>query len=179
MVCLVTMLGPTAYAGDPAEADTWSAPVNGLQARIRVEEKPKRHGVRWLVPYIELRNVSGGGNPMEVQADREHLKLELVSADGQPVEQTGMVARSGPVPQVGTVVLPYDSSMSISLECTNWGITPNAPAMISTDWGGWTLTEEQNGKIFIRATMKAEKSKPAWKTWHGQLKLPLVNVLWK
>lgn len=116
---------------------------------------------------------------MKVQADSRHLKLELVTADGQPAKTGGFGVRSGPDPHLGTIEMPYDSLISASLEATSWGITKNAPAMISTDWGGWTLSEEQNGKVYIRASLKVEKSKADGFNWHGELKPPMVEVTWK
>ena len=55
------------------EADSWSAPANGLQARITLVEEPKEFGTRWIVPYLELRNVRDLAHPLEVRCDRQHV----------------------------------------------------------------------------------------------------------
>src|SRR5438034_7539799 len=100
-------------AAPAGEADNWSVPTNGLQARLTLVEKPKLNGTRWLVPYLELRNVRDLGHPMEIQCDGHHLKIELVSADGKPIRvSTG--ERSGPVPDLSRVIFPLDSSIRIS-----------------------------------------------------------------
>jgi hypothetical protein len=116
---------------------------------------------------------------LEVNLDRRHLKVELVGADGVPVRSGPLLPRSGPTAELRTVILPRDSSMSISLECRNWGIPKDAPAMVSTDSGAWVIREDENGKVFLRATLTGEKPNPPWKTWSGDIQTPLVKVDWK
>src|SRR5439155_3872913 len=84
----------------PAGAtDVWSVPTNGLQARLTLVERPKINGTRWLVPYLELRNVRDLAHPMEVQCDIRHLKIELVNAEGKPIRVSAM-ERTGFVPDL-------------------------------------------------------------------------------
>jgi len=161
------------------EAGEWSREVNGLQLRLRLVEKGKLYGTRWLVPYLELRNVRDLLNQLEVNVDRRHLKVELVGADGVPVRTGSLLPRSGPTAELRTVILPRDSSMSISLECRNWAVSKDAPAMVSTDSGAWVVREDERGKVFLRATLTAEKSDPEWKTWSGTLQTPPVKIVWK
>lgn len=160
------------------ETEAWSAAVNGLQARLVIVEKPRKYGTRWLVPFLELRNVRDGASPMAIQCDNGHLKIELVDAAGKVVRDGNSIRRSGPVPEVGTVALPVDSFIRISLECTNWGITQNAAAMVSTDSGAWVLADSENGKVYLRATLTGEKGEPEWKTWYGKLQTPPLVVKW-
>lgn len=157
----------------------WSQELNGLQVRLELVEKGKLYGTRWLVPYIELRNVRNLMNPLQVNLEGRHLKVELVGADGVPVRGGSSGPRSGPVPQLGTISLPMDSYMRVSLECRNWGIPKDATAMVSTDSGAWVIGDGEKGKVFLRATLTAEKSVPEWKAWGGELQTPLVRVDWK
>lgn len=159
--------------------DRWSQKTNGLQARLVLVEKEKLYGARWLVPYLELRNVRDLGNQMEVNLDSRHLKIELVSADGEPVRSGWLLPRSGPATELSTVILPWDSSICISLENKNWGIPQNAAAMVSTDSGAWVIQGRERGKVFLRATLTGEQSNPPWKTWSGTLQTPLLRVDWK
>jgi hypothetical protein len=161
------------------DAGEWSREVNGLQLRLKLVEKGKLYGTRWLVPYLELRNVRDLANPMLVNLDYRHLKVELVSADGVPVRGGYSMVRSGPTPEPGTVSLPWDSSMRLSLECRTWGISRDAPAMVATNSGAWVIREDENGKVFLRATLTGEKNTPDWKTWSGELQTPPVKVAWK
>jgi hypothetical protein len=161
------------------EADTWSTPTNGLQARLTFVEKPKFNGTRWFVPFLELKNVRDLANPMEVQCDSRHLKIELVDAEGKVIRDGWSLPRSGPVPDLSTVVLPLESSMRISLECRNWGVPKDAAAMISTDSGAWVIQDSERGRVYLRATLTGEKSEPYYKTWQGRIQTPLLAIDWK
>ncbi len=178
-VLLTGLANGSPSATHTGNADEWSQETNGLQARLLLVEKGKLYGTRWLVPYLELRNVRGLGSQMEVNLDRHHLKVELVGADGERVRSGWLLPRSGPAAELSTVILPWDSSIHISLENRNWGIPKDAAAMLSTDSGAWVIQEKERGKVFLRATISGEESNPRWKTWSGTLQTPLLRVDWK
>jgi hypothetical protein len=182
-VILAVALLAFRYPGVSAtnEVDSWSPSTNGLQARLTLVERPKSHGTRWLVPYLELQNVRDLANQMEVQCDTRRLKVELVDADGKPIREGWSLPRSGPVPDLSAVVLPWDSSIRISLECKNWGIPKETAAMVSTDSGAWVIQESERGRVYLRATLTSEKpsAPPYWKAWYGKLQTPLVKIDWK
>jgi hypothetical protein len=162
--------------------DDWSEAVNGLQARLELVEREKLYGTRWLVPHLELRNVRDVSNPMEVNCDYRHLKVELVDANGSPLRDGWSLPRTGPKPDLNVIVLPWDSSIRLNLECKNWGITKDAAAMVATDSGAWVIQENEKGKIFLRATLTGEKIEPSynsWKRWSGKIQTPLLKVEWK
>ena len=50
--------------------------------------------------------------------------------------------------------------------------------MVQTDSGAWNISEDENGKVFLRATLTGDKVKPEWKRWHGKLQTPLIPVQW-
>jgi hypothetical protein len=166
-------------SASPHESDDWSAPINGLQVRLELVEKPKLNGTRWLVPYLHLRNVHDIAYAMEVQCDNRHLKVELVDKDGKAIRNGSSLSRSGPTPDPGAVILPWDSSMRISLECRNWGVRKNVAAMVSTDSGAWAITEQEKGNVYIRLTLSGDPSKFVQKRWRGEIRTPLVPVDWK
>ncbi len=153
----------------------WSEAVNGLQARLLLVEKEPLHGHRWLVPYLELRNVRDLMNAMEVDCRRDRLKIELVDQDGKPL-RSGRLIRSGPHVGLGMLTLPVDSSCRVSLECRNFGL--GGAAMVATDSGAWEITKEEQGNVFLRATLTGDKGKPERKTWNGELRTPLIPVTW-
>jgi hypothetical protein len=163
------------------EIDSWSPSTNGLQARITLVERPKNYGTRWLVPYLELRNVRDLANQMEVLCDNHHLKIELVDENGKLIREGRLLPRSGPAPDLSTVILPWESSIRISLECKNWGIPRDAAAMVSTDSGAWVIKESEKGKVYLRATLTGEKplAPPYWKAWYGTIQTPLLRIDWK
>lgn len=180
LVALLAKLstGP-ARANPPDDADSWSKPVNQLQARVVLIEKPKINGTRWIVPYLELRNVSDVAYPLKVRCDGGHVRFALIGADGKVLRNGWELPRSGLHPHPGTIVLPFDSSIRIGMGCTNWGVPKNAPAMISTDSGAWVLKQQEKGKVFLRVTIKGEKVEPEDdQIWHGRIET-IVKVDWK
>ncbi len=163
-------------------SDDWSEAVNGLQARLELVEREKKYGTRWLVPHLELRNVRDLGNQMEVNCDYRHLKVELVDANGSPLRPGSSSPRSGPTTELNVIVLPWDSSIRLNLECRNWGIKKDAAAMVATDSGAWVIQENEKGKIYLRATLTGENIEPSynsWKRWSGKIQTPPIKVDWK
>ncbi len=180
LIVLVTMVLSTSAAETPNDDEGWSQTVQGLQARVTLVQKPKLYGTRWLVPYLNLRNVSDSASPIQVRCSTPHVKFELVDADGRVVANGQAMVRSGPHADPGTVSLPLDSFMRISMECRNWGIHRNSAAMISTDTGAWNIKPDQKGKVFLRATLTGKELKSdAKRTWYGTIETPLVKVDWK
>ena len=179
--CLLILLLLASTAGSSTVKDVgWSTPVNGLQTRLTLVEDGKHYGTRWLIPYLELRNVRNEGGQMEVNCDRKHLIVELVNIDGEPIRSGWIMPRSGPAPELNTISLPWHSSIKLSLENNNWGIPRNAAAMVSTESGAWVLEDAEKGKVFLRATLTDEPIKPTvWKRWYGTIKTPLIKVDWK
>jgi hypothetical protein len=163
----------------PDDTGPWSDPVRGLQARVTVVQKAKSNGTRSLVAYLELRNVSSSAHPLKVRCGEGHVRFELVDADGNVVRDGWSQPRSGPHADPGTVSLPLDSWMRISMYCSNWGVPRDAAAMISTDSGAWVLRPEEKGKVFLRATLKGTPDAvDPDRTWHGTVALPPVRVDW-
>lgn len=181
LIAVIVVSAIAAGSAAPAADDEqgWSKTVDGLQARITLIEKPKINGTRSLVPYLELRNVSDSAHALKVRCGEGHVQFELVDADGKTVRDGWTLPRSGPHADPGTIALPHDSSMRISMYCSNWGVPKDAAGMISTDSGAWVLKPEEKGKVFLRATIKGteDKSDPD-RTWHGTLATPDVKVDW-
>jgi hypothetical protein len=154
--------------------------VNGLQARLTIVERPAVNGTRWLVPYLELRNVRNLSTPMDVNLDGPQLRIELVDDKGQPM--TGRrrePPRTGPNVALGSVRLPRDSSMRISLETFGYGMGGGA-AIVGTRNEGWIVEAHEKGRVFLRATLTAAPpaAHPHWASWSGTLHTPAVKVDW-
>ena len=128
--------------------------MNGLQARLELVEKEKINGTRWLVTYLELRNVRDLGNQMEVNCDYRHLKVELVDANGSQLRDGWMLPRTGPTQELNVIVLPWDSSIPVTW---NAGIgASKADAIVAVDSGAWVIQENEKGKVYLRATLTGE-----------------------
>src|SRR5260370_32950 len=113
--------------------DGWSTAVNGLETRLMLAEGDIYYDARRFFPYLELRSVREEGSQMEVNCDRHHLIVELVNRDGAPIRSGWIQPRSGISPELNILVLPWHSSMTISLENNTWLIPRNAAAVVSTD----------------------------------------------
>lgn len=156
-------------AVDAAQA-AWSKPVNRLQARLALVQKADVNGTPQLVPYLELRNAGDWAAPLQVRCGAAHVRFDLVDADGKVVRDGNSLPRSGPHAQPGTVSLPFDSSLRLGMYCSNWGVPANAPAMISTDSGAWILKAEECGKVYLRATIHADRATADPDAlWHGTI----------
>jgi hypothetical protein len=157
---------------------SWSKSINGLQARIDLSETPKYNGTRQLVPYLELRNVDDSAYQLKVRCGGgRHVKFELVDAEGTPIRRGDIQTHAGFYADPGTVVLPLDSSIRISMRSTGWGVPKDAPAMISTDSGAWILKSEEKGNVFLRVKVKGEAVKSDDRLWHGSIEA-FVKVDW-
>jgi hypothetical protein len=171
--------GPLSSAFPVSANDDWSEAVNGLQARLELVERGKLYGTRWLVPHLELRNVRYLANQMEVNCDNRHLKVELVDANGSPLRTGSSLPRSGPTTELNVIVLPWDSSIRLNLECRSWGITKDSAAMVATDSGAWVIQENEKGNVYLRATLTGEKIESSWKRWSGKIQTAPLKVDWK
>ena len=171
---------PMNSALDPVKLpdDGWSKPVNGLQTRVVLVEKPPENGTRMLHPYLELRNLDNTAYPLKVRlGGAMHVKFELIDVDGKIIDDGLGSARSGPYPDPGTVFLPLDSTLRVGMYCSNWGIPRDAAAMIATDSGAWVLKPEQEGKVFLRVKVSGKKQNEDDRIWFGNLEAK-TKVTW-
>lgn len=149
----------------------WSQPVNGLQARLAIEN--------WRDPmvgvYLELRNVKDLGNTMTVPVDAQRIDFELLDAGGSQVPVPGL-PRSGPVVDLKDFQLPFDSSLRFNLSVSTVGV-PDVTAMIALRSHAWLLNDEAPATYQLRASFKAEKPDRFSHTlWHGEIHVPPVKV---
>ena len=149
----------------------WSKPVNGLQARLAVEN--------WRDPivgiYLELRNVKNLGNTMTVPVDAQRIDFELLDADGAKVPVPGL-PRSGPVVDLKDFQLPFDSSLRFNLSVSTVGI-PDVNTMIALRSHAWALKDSSPATFRLRASFKAEKpDRFSHALWHGEIQVPSVKV---
>jgi hypothetical protein len=115
---------------------------------------------------------------MEVNCDNRHLKIELVDANGSPLRNGWSQTRSGPTHELNVIVLPWDSSIRLNLDCRNWGI-PKDAVMVAADSGAWVIQENEKGNVYLRATLTGEKIEPSWMRWSGKIQTPPLKVDWK
>ena len=149
----------------------WSKPVNGLQARLAIEN--------WRDPivavYLELRNVKDLLNTMTVPIDAQRIDFELRDDDGKKVPIPGL-PRSGPVVELKDFQLPFESSLRLNLSVSTVGV-PDVNTMIALRSHVWPLKEGAPATYKLRASFKAEKPERFSHTlWHGEIHVPPVRV---
>jgi len=179
--CCVSVLGLLASCSAPQANydDGWSDPTNNIEFRIILEEKGRIVGTRSIVPYLEVRNVADGGSSIHVKCGDGYVEFELVGKDGKVIRDGWIQPRSGGHPDPGTLIVPPNSTIRIGMYCSNWGIPANAAGMIATDSGAWVLRANENGKVFLRATISGDRPDESPRDqWCGMIVTPLVIVDW-
>src|SRR3954452_4316094 len=106
-LCLLLTLSILTIHASAAERKEgpWSDPSYGLRARLVLVEKLSDSGALRLVPYLQLTNISNCLDDLEIIL-RGHIELDVVTADGRPFEGHLSKARSGPMREFSTVILP-------------------------------------------------------------------------
>lgn len=149
----------------------WSQPVNGVQARLAIEN--------WRDPivgvFLELRNVKNLLNTITVPIDAQRINFELQDDNGKNVPVPGL-PRSGPVVELKDFQLPFESSLRVNLAVSTVGV-PDVNAMIALRSHAWPLKDEAPATYELRASFKAEKPDRFSHTmWHGEIHVPSVKV---
>ncbi len=171
------MLGSAATAAVGAEGSWSSSPSGGgIQARIVINQRDEKYG-RVLVPYLELKTYVARWIDL---SSWESINLEVVDEDGKSLSLPRAIAVSGPVRMgLGDIYLPADSTISMSLDPGSLGFA-KGPAFLAY-WGGGTLNEKQNGKIFLRGSLtgKGKKLSSGEASWSGKVQFVPLRVTWK
>ena len=161
---------------DKRSAGSWSEAVNGLRGRL-VRYAPSQVNKTEIIGLeMELENVST--EPLAVQNDTASVRVRLIGPDGQSIEPSLPIDRSGPVADPKWCVLSRGESLSFSLYDYGVGVPEMNGALLallppSRVWmlkpGKYTL----RGKFTVRPAGDEEPPKNAWK---GQLDLPSLAI---
>ncbi len=137
----------------------WSKPVNGVQARLSVEN--------WRDPmiavFLELKNNKNLVNTITVPIQAEKIQFESRGPDGKLIPDAGL-PRSGPVVVLQDFRLPFESTLRFNLSVSTVGVPGNAAAMIPLRSHAW------HGRLQIppvTVRLSAEERRPdreiSWK----------------
>ena len=165
-------------AGEP-ETGEWSEPVGGVQGRLTITEDPELNGTKILAVYLELRNVSDVGTPLEIYFDpHQSTQCRLLDAKGQSLENATGLAASILTPFPFWLTLPYDSSLRFRISVSGYGVSKDAGSLIPLLCGPWVIEPGAEGERALEVTLigKAPKEEPDRRVWKGTLKLPKVKV---
>lgn len=150
----------------------WSRTVNGLQARLSVDN--------WRDPmiavFLELRNRRNLLNAITVPISPERLKFQLRDESGNPVTDAGL-PRSGPVANLRDVQLPFDSSLRFNISVSGVGIDTSANAMIPLQSHAWVIRSNDFSTYRLSASLSATRLRGQDDTvWDGTLQIPPVAI---
>lgn len=150
----------------------WSEPVNGLQARLAVDN--------WRDPmigvFLELKNVSDLVNTVTIPVDAEKIDFKLLDSTETAVA-SAEPPRSGPVVELKDFQLPFDSSLRFNLSVSTVGVDVNAQAMIPLRAHAWLIREGDFNPYQLSASFEVVRDPKRNGTfWHGALSVPPVRI---
>jgi len=151
---------------------TWSAPLNGLSGRLRVEFEDLKPGLRHAV-HVELRNHTP--NPIAV-TDQPRVHAELLDPAGNQISPVGF-SMSGPIPMPQWAVIPRDAYVGFRIDMQTVGVPTreHGMALLAVGDKSWGLGA---GKYLLKAILVFRKEKDAPENqWVGELVLPPVEVV--
>jgi hypothetical protein len=128
--------------------------------------------------YLELRNVSDIGNPIEMYFDPTHvIGCELLDANDKRVAITGLPADIiGPPPY--WLTLPHDSSLRFRISVTGYGVPKDAGSLVQMECGDWLIKKDDRGEYALEVTLVARPTREdkERRAWNGTLKMPKVAI---
>lgn len=151
----------------------WSSTVNGVQGRLSLAEDKPVNGTRMLAVYLELKNVSDVGNPIEIYYDpTRSLKCDLVNAETKPVVQAALPADIL-TPSPYWLSLPFDSVLRFRVSVYGYSIPRDGGRMIQMSCGAWLLKEidGQMHKLEVTLVAVAPEIGTGRRAWTGQLRM--------
>jgi hypothetical protein len=167
-----------------SEAEVWSQPVNGIQARFSFADGDICNGTRIITVFLELQNVSDVGNPIYLLYDSDYsIKAELFDSCGKPVSPPRSSSFDGCVQEPFFICLPYNSTIKFDVTANGYGIPKDEKALIGLSSRDWVIKRGDSAEYFLGGTFTAEKPKePVNKDqciWTGKIEIPKarVNVL--
>ena len=154
--------------------NSWSSPVNGLQARLSFERGKSLNGTPLVSTYLELRNVADIGNVMELPLNLDRILFEVVDERDRTLPQGPNVYDEATV-EVGMLRMPHDSYLRFNISHHGAGIPKNQAALL--DLGSsyvWMFTRGDRHSYYLRGQFSVEPSKEA--RWSGTIEIPKVKI---
>lgn len=157
---------------------TPSQPVHGLTASLELRQSEIVNGTRILSTYLTLANVSDVANPLRFDFREGCLTFEVVDEQGKAVTQA-FGPYDGPYVEVGVLVLPFDSRLTMNLAQRGLGIPGGKAALI--DLGSsynWALDASPKKKYFLRGVLAIKRPDNAegQRYWEGQISIPPAEI---
>ena len=110
--------------------NSWSSPVNGLQARLSFERGKSLNGTPLVSTYLELRNVADIGNVMELPLNLDRILFEVVDERDRTLPQGPNVYDEVTV-EVGMLRMPHDSYLRFNISHHGAGFQKTRPPCLT------------------------------------------------
>jgi hypothetical protein len=161
----------------PAPPDSWSKPVNGLQARLSFAHKETVNGTPIIITYLELQNDSGSGSVMEIPWNQRKLQFTVTDGAGKEVAPA-----DGPFDEItveiGTLRLPHDSSLRLNIASRGAGIAKDQAAHLDLGpLSHWYFKRGDEKTYYLQAKLTVEQPKTKGAHWHGTVDIPKTTIL--
>lgn len=177
-IFFVSALGVLAQGIDDRKFETgeWSDPVNGLRGRLLAAPGDTFNGTRIIDIYLELRNVSDVGNPMEIYFDQfRSLESSVADADTKPLKQPPVAASIGS-PGPFWLAIPWDGTLRFRVSLSGYGIYKDSGTDIPMHSGNWVIASADKKQYYLSADFTNAPTNDKRRSWTGTLHLPKVLV---
>jgi len=163
------------HAEEPPAKDGWSAPVNGLRARITFGEVRTVSGSRLPQVFVELHNTTDVLGVLEFDLDvGKAFRYELATADGKPAPRPIDISMDGHVAGPFRVAIPMHGTLKFPVSWSGYGIRPDFGTIFSLQFGLWEIPADDPNDYFLSATLTVARADDDRldRRWHGTIKLP-------
>ncbi|MBN1360174.1 MAG: HEAT repeat domain-containing protein [Sedimentisphaerales bacterium] len=150
----------------------WSAPVNGLRARVVLARSHVFNGTPIISTRLDLQNVTRPERALPVPAGRK-LTFRVVGADGHELPRAQSVY-DGMIPIPKGLSLAPGGALSEELTRSGLGVGPDQLALI--DLGAedcWVIPRDER-PYFLHVTLEMRETTA--EAWHGRLALPPARI---
>jgi hypothetical protein len=158
------------------ETGAWSETVNGLRGRLLTTRGKDFVGTHIVDVYLELKNVSDVGNPMEIYFDQfGSLKSDVTDVGGKPLKQppnAASIASPGPF----WLSIPWDGALRFRVSLSGYGIYKNSGTDIGMNSGNWVISPGDRKQYFLQSDFTAAPTSDKRRAWTGTLHLPKVLI---
>lgn len=158
----------------PGDGAAWSAEVNGVKGRIKLEICEIYNGTPIISTRMELRNVRDVSNPLTFAGNKASARYRVEDAAGKELPM-GSMSYSGGGPGVPDLVLPFKAELSFDITGRGAGIGVDQGALL--DLGpAFVRALPRDGKdYFLKGTLELAENKEE-QQWYGKLEFPAVKI---
>lgn len=171
--------GARAMSADAgAQTSAWSAPVNGLRARLTTSAGTTHGGVRVPRVDLELENVSDVANPIELYWDIDALLAFRIEDASGVIIAPASVPASILRPTRFWLMVPYHGRVRLEITTFGYGIARGLRMFIGLPgMGAWAVAPGDTRRYMVSGTLTASPhTEPNRRPWQGRLNLQEVEI---